>query len=135
MSTIIISRAVRDVALAIVASVALATLGALLYFAGMRDGRQSAPAAVVATVTVTPSPARTVPCAQEDACALDYRDGAWHVGPDGSGHEVQPAEVPWLMDGAWYLWWGGRLLVWDALTLAWVDAPDQSAALPVVSRG
>lgn len=28
---------------------------------------------------------RSVPCAAEDACDLDYRDGAWHIGTNGTG--------------------------------------------------
>jgi hypothetical protein len=31
-----------------------------------------------------------VPCPSEDSCTVDYYDGAWHIGPPGSG----PASVP-----------------------------------------
>jgi hypothetical protein len=27
-----------------------------------------------------------VPCASEDSCTVDYYDGAWHIGPDGSAN-------------------------------------------------
>jgi len=37
--------------------------------------------------TCEPAP-RVVPCPTEDSCALDYHDGAWHIGPAGSGDET-----------------------------------------------
>jgi len=45
-----------------------------------------APAAVTVEVTPTADP-RTVPCPAEDACTIDYRDGAWHIGEPGSAAE------------------------------------------------
>lgn len=32
-----------------------------------------------------PVPTRVVPCAAEDSCSIDYRDGAWYIGTEGSG--------------------------------------------------
>lgn len=117
----------RDAAFTMVAGMLLAAIGvgaalALAYRGGV--AMVPMPMPTPATVTATPEPARSVPCPAEDSCSLDYRDGAWHVGPEGSGHEVTP--VPWQSDGAWHVWYGGRLLVWDPLTLTWV---------PVVADG
>lgn len=31
-------------------------------------------------------PSRVVPCEVEDSCTVDFYDGAWHIGPDGSAY-------------------------------------------------
>lgn len=76
---------------------------------------------------VAPDP-RAVPCSAEDACSVEYRDGAWHIGTEGTGHEdvlmVGPSgEMPWqASNGGWYLWWGDMLLTWDPYLLTWERA-------------
>lgn len=37
-------------------------------------------------VTHVPVPTRTVPCVTEDSCTVDYRNGAWHIGLEGSAN-------------------------------------------------
>lgn len=38
-----------------------------------------------------PVPARVVSCSAEDSCTVDYRDGAWHIGPEGSAYAQEDA--------------------------------------------
>lgn len=59
------------------AMAALVMCAVALAHAGVLDGRHRDEVVIV-------------PCPSEDSCTVDYYDGAWHIGPPGSG----PASVP-----------------------------------------